>query len=145
MKKEIAKKWVRALRSGKYKQAKSVLKTKTKKGLVRHCCLGVLCELYENDRKRKKKKGLHVAEIEAYGYEVPETSTIFDFDGDPTVLPEAVRSWARLKSDDGSFRHEDTEFLAKDNTLCRNLAALNDNGVGFKKIADIIEANVTNL
>jgi hypothetical protein len=144
MKKEIAKKWVRALRSGKYKQAKSVLKTKTKKGLVRHCCLGVLCELYQNDCKRKKKKGLRVAEVEAYGYDVPKTNTVFNFSGDPTVLPEAVRSWARLQDDFGGFRKEDTEFELKD-TICRNLAALNDNGAKFEKIADIIEANVTNL
>jgi hypothetical protein len=144
MKKEIAKKWVRALRSGKYKQAKSVLKTKTKKGLVRHCCLGVLCELYQNDCKRKKKKGLRVLEIEPYGYEAPETSTVFEFNDDPTVLPETVRSWAGLKSDDGRFRNEDTEFASK-GEICRNLVALNDNGAKFEKIADIIEANVTNL
>lgn len=144
MKKDIAKKWVRALRSGKYKQAKGVLKTKTKTGRVSHCCLGVLCELYENDRKRKKKKGLRVAEVEAYGYEVPKNNTLFNFNGDPTVLPEAVRSWARLKSDDGEFRAADTKFVVK-GTRCDNLAALNDNGAKFEKIADIIEANVTNL
>ncbi len=144
MKKDIAKKWVRALRSGKYKQAQGVLKTKTKTGRVRHCCLGVLCELYQNDCKRKKKKGVCVTEIESYGYDVPKNSTVFNFANDPTVLPEAVRSWARMCDDAGGFRRDNTAFVAK-NTRCQNLAELNDAGAKFEKIADIIEANVTNL
>lgn len=40
MKKEIADKWVTALRSGKYKQGRFTLK----KGDT-YCCLGVLCEI----------------------------------------------------------------------------------------------------
>lgn len=40
MKKEIAEKWVEALRSGKYKQTKG--KLRTPKG---YCCLGVLCDI----------------------------------------------------------------------------------------------------
>jgi hypothetical protein len=144
MKKEIAKKWVKALRSGKYKQTRNVLKTKTKKGLVSHCCLGVLCELYQNDCKRKNKKGLLVYENESGGYEIPKTNTLFAFSSELAALPEKVRSWAGLKSDEGGFRNEDTEFVLK-GEICRNLAKLNDAGAKFEKIADIIEANVTNL
>ena len=40
MKKEIADKWVEALRSGKYKQGKSALKKDDS-----FCCLGVLCDI----------------------------------------------------------------------------------------------------
>lgn len=40
MKQEIAKLWTKALRSGKYKQAKRRLKTKSG-----YCCLGVLCDV----------------------------------------------------------------------------------------------------
>ena len=40
MKKEIKKKWVNALRSGKYKQAKGRLRYKD-----RYCPLGVLCDI----------------------------------------------------------------------------------------------------
>jgi hypothetical protein len=36
----VAKKWVKALRSGKYSQAKGQLKT-----TEGYCCLGVLCDL----------------------------------------------------------------------------------------------------
>ena len=46
MKKSYAMKWIKALRSGKYKQARGYLKTD-----VGHCCLGVLCTLtpYKNN------------------------------------------------------------------------------------------------
>jgi hypothetical protein len=40
MKKSWARKWVKALRSGKFIQGRSHLKLDGK-----HCCLGVLCEL----------------------------------------------------------------------------------------------------
>lgn len=41
MKKEWADKWVKALRSGEFKQGKSSLKN----SLNEYCCLGVLCEI----------------------------------------------------------------------------------------------------
>ena len=43
MNKKDAMKWVKALRSGKYKQTKGILKNS--KGF---CCLGVLCEINQN-------------------------------------------------------------------------------------------------
>src|SRR4051812_8813302 len=42
---EVAKKWVDALRSGKFKQGRSSLTQKHPDGTLTHCCLGVLCEL----------------------------------------------------------------------------------------------------
>lgn len=45
MKKAIAMKWVKALRSGKYKRGIGQLKTE--RG---HCCLGVLCEVLGLER-----------------------------------------------------------------------------------------------
>ncbi len=46
MQKNIATKWVKALRSGEYKQGYGRLHdTETK----RYCCLGILCKIYEKD------------------------------------------------------------------------------------------------
>lgn len=45
MKKAMAMKWVRALRSGKYKQGTSRLKTTFCSETPEYCCLGVLCEI----------------------------------------------------------------------------------------------------
>lgn len=42
MKKQIADKWVKALRSGEYEQGKSQLRNKFDNT---YCCLGVLCEI----------------------------------------------------------------------------------------------------
>lgn len=40
MKESVAKEWIAALRSGKYKQGQGQLKTQDK-----FCCLGVLCDI----------------------------------------------------------------------------------------------------
>lgn len=45
MNKELKKKWVEALRSGKYQQGTNYLKQRGESGVIRHCCLGVLCEI----------------------------------------------------------------------------------------------------
>lgn len=42
--KENIRKWVEALRSGKYKQGTGALKT-VENGMEWHCCLGVACEV----------------------------------------------------------------------------------------------------
>ena len=44
MDKETKDKWVAGLRSGKYKQGRGMLKRNAVGG-VKHCCLGVLCEI----------------------------------------------------------------------------------------------------
>jgi hypothetical protein len=41
MKREIAHKWINALRSGKYKQGRNVLRNQNDE----FCCLGVLCDI----------------------------------------------------------------------------------------------------
>lgn len=45
MRPEIARKWVDALRSGKYQQGKHRLGTVKENGDIEYCCLGVLCEV----------------------------------------------------------------------------------------------------
>lgn len=46
MDKTLKRKWLKALRSGKFRQGQNGLRTPTTHGgHVRHCCLGVLCEV----------------------------------------------------------------------------------------------------
>ena len=45
MKKDVAKKWIKALRSGEYLQASGFLQVDN-----RYCCLGVLCKLGEKEQ-----------------------------------------------------------------------------------------------
>lgn len=141
MKKEIAKRWIKALRSGKYKQGQNYLKQFNKKGEVKHCCLGVLCELYNDTMKKSHKKTLNEKiwddDIDAeYGY--------FRLNKKAGELPSVVRKWAGIKNEIGLFEYKETDrygsFIAQ-----QDLATLNDNGSKFPTIAKIIEKNIDNL
>lgn len=43
--KKMMRKWIKALRSGKYRQGKSALKRRSEDHGATYCCLGVLCEV----------------------------------------------------------------------------------------------------
>ncbi len=77
MNQEIAKQWVAALRSGKYKQGKNVLRSGDE-----FCCLGVLCDL-------------HGETIDGHSWNNDRycSSTI--------ALPDQVREWAGVNSASG--------------------------------------------
>lgn len=47
--KQVVQHWIKALRSGKYKQAKSQLKANSGTPKEGFCCLGVLCDLNYKD------------------------------------------------------------------------------------------------
>ena len=65
---KVKVKWLKALRSRKFKQGKGYLKNTDLNGKIRHCCLGVLSEIcniensknddsyYEFDFKNKSKE-----------------------------------------------------------------------------------------
>lgn len=74
MKQDIAKKWVKALRSGKYKQTKEVLFNGTG-----YCCLGVLCEVVGMSPTRDLR-GFH-------------------YDNMGLLLPEAAMQLSGIKTD----------------------------------------------
>lgn len=88
---KVKRAWVKALRSGKYKQGNGQLMGPTDDGsAVVHCCLGVLCEV----RGRP-------------------------FDGNRPEVPEATRRWARLSKRKVTIEEDDAptvqEFLASRN------------------------------
>ncbi|NDC73560.1 MAG: hypothetical protein EBZ62_08985 [Sphingobacteriia bacterium] len=128
MRKIIAKKWVKALRSGKYKQGKGYLKQFNSKNEPRHCCLGVLCELYDQQMKKNHKKtlrGEYMVSIEDI-----EFIRFNKHDG-------GLREWADITNPLAEFEIDDAR------SEC--LADLNDSGKKFSTIADIIEKNVENI
>lgn len=89
MNENIKTKWVIALRSRGYKQGKSFLKRYNPEGEALYCCLGVLCELYNEDMERNNKDAL---------------STNTDCDGHTRygcqlhVLPDEVTEWSEMNS-----------------------------------------------
>jgi hypothetical protein len=137
MDKTIAMKWVKALRSGKYKQGEAYLCQITNKG-KKHCCLGVLTEMYQAEQKAKKKKALPTKVSKAY---VDDSTAVVKYGSGECAaeeLPLAVRRWAGMEGRLGEFDVESGGYFG-------SLSHMNDGGCSFKKIANFIEKNYENL
>ena len=95
-----AKAWVKALRSGKYKQGEGVLRVEDK-----YCCLGVACEL------------AGVADIINNGE--------YFYGGGPYVLPQSVQEWLGLDSMEGSYE-KGNRALSSDNDVGKTFEVIAD-------------------
>ena len=127
MNQDIKKKWIAALRSGKYKQAQKVLRA----GEDRFCCLGVLCDVVDSSRW----------DGNAYHDDCGRGR-------ESITLPDSIGEIMDL-DDSASF---DAESLPKDlrerlgkatatTAKIATLTWLNDAGASFDLIADVIEAD----
>lgn len=116
------KKWVTALRSGKYKQGKEYLCDDGK-----YCCLGVLCDIYNKERVKSKKRSI---------IEEDKDANYIRFDGQWEVLPESVMEWAGMESATGALSLRDIDT---------SLAEMNDNGKKFSTLANTIEKHYEQL
>lgn len=113
MNKDVKDLWVKALRSGEYKQGKKSLQHGEE-----FCCLGVLCQIAPPS-----------VEVKRFGENLRSELIGFSLQSQP-----AVRLWAQIRFDDP--RTPGLHCL--NNTT---LSALNDSGKTFNEIADVIEAN----
>ena len=123
MRKEIAEKWVAALRSGEYEQTVGHLQTEHG-----HCCLGVLCDLHlrETGRGDWRPPGRG---------DSPHTRCYRDglgVDGEYTP-PAGVREWADMEDD------PKLSFRLGFGTEIYEIVNLNDGGLSFARLADLIE------
>jgi hypothetical protein len=126
MHKNIMEKWVKALRSGKYRKGRGVLCEVKKNGTKNYCCLGVLCELYMEENNLPIRIGPQVSSRS-------RDRMIVYYDEYDKFLPHEVRSWAGMES-----------RLGESNCGSVSLWFLNDNPKAkrsFKRMADIIEKN----
>jgi len=112
----VKQQWLKALRSGEYKQGQRVLKVKTLEGELRHCCLGVLCELH------RKATGAREWDLSIGGHG-------YSYYGCDKYSPWEVRAWA------GDVLRGKPSFEGI-------LAEANDKGADFPTIANWIEANL---
>lgn len=134
MRKDIADRWVAALRSGQYKKGKGTLK---QAGLVSaYCCLGVLCDLHGKETGAPWRNRLNSGREE--------------YMGSYTKLPTEVRDWAGMGSTIGCI----SDSRGRDTVSCMiqvgdmkfdDLITANDGGKTFAEIADAIEANFSFL
>lgn len=79
MNKTVVKEWVKALRSGEYKQGIGRLRSKND----RYCCLGVLTDLYVKKNKLEWVKEENLYSFSNYAF----------------TLPKEVFKWSKLKHD----------------------------------------------
>lgn len=121
MKRSVARKWISALRSGAYKKVTGVLKKVGKNQNESFCALGVLCDIYQKE---------HVRGLPEEPAKDDWGKNCVSIDDEKFHLPTRVMKWAGLKTKTCSIRSENT-----------NIPTLNDDGVSFKEIADIIETN----
>ena len=146
MKKQIADKWITALRSGYFKQCSGRLSNG-----IEYCCLGVLCELAALEN------------ICTVGKD-SDFNTNKKYDDQVAILPESVKKWSGIKSDNGAldtkhyslFNHNKTQVTSYHDAL----AKLNDGvtecdpftlkeeerfSLTFNEIADIIQVTYKEL
>ena len=131
MKAEIAERWAAALRSGGHLQGFGALGTVGCGGgeRPRRCCLGVLCDL-------AVKAGVEVE------VETQDSSSIVCYDGKVDFLPDSVREWAGMRTDQGMFLFNNGHVEIPDGRhrkLYASLAAMNDDGCSFEQIGEAIE------
>jgi hypothetical protein len=116
MNSQIKQKWIDALKSEEYQQTSSHLHTEQG-----YCCLGVLCDLYAKEKNND--------EVQWDQYD-----DHYEISGEGLVLPGEVREWSGL-SDNDVFYYDERKMPIY-------LAALNDGGMNFNQIAQVIEENI---
>lgn len=107
--------WVKALRSGKYRQVAKRL-ANVNNG---RCCLGVACDVYCEAEGRSYKPFQYVDQEGMCRFRGRKTEKY--------VLPDVVVKWLGVKDENPETRNGAT------------LAGLNDHDVSFLEIAEIIE------
>lgn len=119
---EIKRAWVKALRSGNYKQGQGALRQHD-----RFCCLGVLCDL-------AVKAGVDVevalCQLTLNGY--------YRYDNESNYPPSKVNNWADIDYYEVPDGEQDPD--ADYQTI--SLADLNDGGTSFTEIANLIEEHL---
>jgi hypothetical protein len=111
--------WLKALRSGEYRQGTSYLAyTDTKNSTPTYCCLGVLCEV-------AVRNGANVTKDSPDGF-------MSRYDKEAGVLPKSVQEWAGLHSAEPGVTFEDNIDVP--------LTVINDDyGLSFEEIAELVE------
>ncbi len=139
--KRFKQRWLKALRSGNYEQAKETLVELGPVGPVAYCCLGVACSLSAKRHITYDEGGLDPdywdgmvlpdSVMYAYGFE-SDVGKFYPKDLPPEVQQRVKK--ALLDSPDNTYVNG-TSLAGYD-----SLASLNDAGVPFTLIADVIEA-----
>lgn len=133
---DIKRRWVEALRGGKYKQTTGKLKETSGVG---HCCLGVLCEIAAED-------GIgYWSGVRDRAYDGLRFITPNDSAAD--VLPPTVAEWAGFDITGPEVYFPNPDYIPEvhdleDEFIPRELTDLNDSHTPFDTIAKYIEESL---
>lgn len=139
MNKDVADRWVAALRSGNYQQGRGALASRerdTSKGELefgpdKYCCLGVLCEIALQERVPIETVESSPGNV--IGPRSDQWMRSRSYDVATDFLPPSVQSWAGMETNDGTPTNDVGE---------PSLSDLNDDDhYSFSQIADFIEEN----
>lgn len=124
---EHRKQWIEALRSGRFSQTREKLRDENG-----YCCLGVVCELA--------------------GIEAEDGAYYYVYEDEYLTLPQAGREWLGVRSPNPCLdipeevrslgvqgHHPDSEEADAYVEWPTDVAALNDQGLTFNQLADLIE------
>lgn len=142
MNKTIKRQWIKALRSGKYRQGHNSLATWDQEAQAfEYCCLGVLCEIAIPGEWVCTTAPDQVDKIFKRGSGKVDYNYVTD-DGhtDSAYLPHPIA--AKLHLDDEVEVYKNGLGVSVMDTAQHHLAALNDRPRSFDDIADWIEANL---
>lgn len=123
--KDNIRKWVSALRSGKYIQGAGYLKVRTSDGKIKHCCLGVACELAGNPSGILRGESRNGSTVEVFKFESQDGGEIYR-------LTCEAQEWLGIYENNPELVINGRET---------SLAMLNDSDLSFLAIASIIEEN----
>ena len=127
---QARKKLVEALRSGEYVQARDSLRSEGG-----YCCLGVACEIYRQEEGGPDWDRYKLYRQEEGGPDWDYYQAHWSYGGHSHNLPERVRRWLDFKRSGGLF----SEPFQRDSKLVESLLDMNDSGMSFAEIADVIE------
>ncbi len=123
----IKAEWLAALRSGKYQQTKGSLRNGN-----RFCCLGVLCDVV--NPKNWRDDDSYLDQDNVLPGTIVENFDIYDVN--PVVhVTEEEKQLVLARSADEMLTHD--KLSLSENR--QRLASLNDYGLSFTEIANIIE------
>ena len=128
----IKTKWIEALRSGKYEQGKGKLRSEDNK----FCCLGVLADVL-TDGKFWESEEYSERQLEVLTEKLMQDAGLQTQIGYFTIYSLSQEMQQKLRKEFKIFYNRITSK--------KTLAALNDQGVSFDIIADIIESRPEGL
>ena len=139
MNREIAERWIAALRSGQYRQAVNYLthlsgpRDEHGRIICSHCALGVLVDLYQQETGELNPWPNIDGDAVSYQDEVTGKYSAL-------CLPSQVMRWAGMQDRRGKFKDALLVSVDEGSVLCYSVVALNDEArLDFNRISVIIE------